>query len=180
MSSTERHGPTSSTLRPWSGASQNTGMVTTRFHFVTLIPWMTLSSTSKRIRSTWVSEQGSFPREPFTGGLEWYERYEARTKTDGVEGRLVSMYRYAKSWESWVGGVCPATCPIWASLALPTSGDEVGHPLTAPRNGLIPPDARDLARVGRRDCRGNCSSRDRRKAQVMAKFVRCLPQRYEG
>jgi quercetin dioxygenase-like cupin family protein len=41
------------------------------------------------------------PQEQFTGGLEWYERYEARTKTDGVEGRLVSMHRYAESWESW-------------------------------------------------------------------------------
>ena len=41
------------------------------------------------------------PQEQFTGDLEWYERYEARTTSDGVEGRLVSMHRYTKSWESW-------------------------------------------------------------------------------
>jgi hypothetical protein len=32
------------------------------------------------------------PQEQFTGNLEWYERYEARTDSDGVEGRLVSMH----------------------------------------------------------------------------------------
>ena len=41
------------------------------------------------------------PQEQFTGNLEWYERYEARTDSDGVEGRLVSMHRYTTSWESW-------------------------------------------------------------------------------
>ncbi len=41
------------------------------------------------------------PQEQFTGNLEWYERYEARTDYDGVEGRLVSMHRYTTSWESW-------------------------------------------------------------------------------
>ena len=41
------------------------------------------------------------PQEQFTGNLEWYERYEARTDSDGVEGRLVSMHRYTTSWGSW-------------------------------------------------------------------------------
>jgi quercetin dioxygenase-like cupin family protein len=41
------------------------------------------------------------PQEQFTGNLEWYERYEARTDSDGVEGRLVSMHRYTTSWEWW-------------------------------------------------------------------------------
>ena len=41
------------------------------------------------------------PQEQFTGNLEWYERYEARTDSDGVEGRLVTMHRYTTSWESW-------------------------------------------------------------------------------
>jgi quercetin dioxygenase-like cupin family protein len=41
------------------------------------------------------------PQEQFTGNLEWYERYEARTDSDGVEGRLVSMHRYTTSWETW-------------------------------------------------------------------------------
>ena len=41
------------------------------------------------------------PQERFTGDMEWYERYAARTASDGVEGRLVSMHRYTTSWESW-------------------------------------------------------------------------------
>jgi quercetin dioxygenase-like cupin family protein len=41
------------------------------------------------------------PQDQFTGNLEWYQRYEERTESDGVEGRLVSMRRYTTSWESW-------------------------------------------------------------------------------
>jgi quercetin dioxygenase-like cupin family protein len=41
------------------------------------------------------------PQEQFTGDMDWYKRYEARTSSDGVEGRLVSMHRYTESWESW-------------------------------------------------------------------------------
>jgi hypothetical protein len=37
---------------------------------------------------------------PFTG-MEWYADYARRHKGDGVEGRLVSMYRFTESWDSW-------------------------------------------------------------------------------
>jgi mannose-6-phosphate isomerase-like protein (cupin superfamily) len=37
---------------------------------------------------------------PFTG-MEWYESYGARHADDGAEGRLVSLYRFTESWESW-------------------------------------------------------------------------------
>jgi len=37
---------------------------------------------------------------PFTG-MEWYADYAARHGGDGAEGRLVSMYDFAESWESW-------------------------------------------------------------------------------
>lgn len=37
---------------------------------------------------------------PFTG-MEWYADYSARTEGDGKEGRLVSMYRFTQSWDSW-------------------------------------------------------------------------------
>lgn len=37
---------------------------------------------------------------PFTG-MEWYADYGARHTADGAEGRLVSMYEFAESWDSW-------------------------------------------------------------------------------
>lgn len=37
---------------------------------------------------------------PFTG-MDWYEAYGERTAADGAEGRLVSMYSFAESWDSW-------------------------------------------------------------------------------
>jgi quercetin dioxygenase-like cupin family protein len=40
------------------------------------------------------------PQEPFTG-MDWYERYGARTAGDGLEGRLVSMHTFDKPWDSW-------------------------------------------------------------------------------
>ena len=33
--------------------------------------------------------------------MAWYEDYIARTAADGNEGRLVSLYRFAESWDSW-------------------------------------------------------------------------------
>ena len=40
-------------------------------------------------------------QEAFTGEMEWYARYEARTASDGVEGRLVSLHSFSAPWESW-------------------------------------------------------------------------------
>jgi quercetin dioxygenase-like cupin family protein len=39
--------------------------------------------------------------EPEFTGLEWYAGYGARHAADGAEGRLVSMFRFAESWDSW-------------------------------------------------------------------------------
>ena len=33
--------------------------------------------------------------------MDWYADYSARTAADGVEGRLVSLYRFGESWTSW-------------------------------------------------------------------------------
>ena len=38
---------------------------------------------------------------PWGGGLDWYAAYGARRASDGVEGRLVSMYTFDASWTSW-------------------------------------------------------------------------------
>lgn len=39
--------------------------------------------------------------QPAFAGMPWYEAYAARTAADGVEGRLVSLYDFAESWDSW-------------------------------------------------------------------------------
>ncbi len=40
------------------------------------------------------------PQPAFTG-MEWYRDYSDRTDKDGAEGRLVSLYEFAESWDSW-------------------------------------------------------------------------------
>lgn len=39
--------------------------------------------------------------QPPFDGMQWYEAYEQRSKTDGREGRLVSMHSFSADWESW-------------------------------------------------------------------------------
>ena len=40
------------------------------------------------------------PQPEFTG-MEWYADYVARNGGDGAEGRLVTLYRFDSSWDSW-------------------------------------------------------------------------------
>ena len=40
------------------------------------------------------------PQPPFSG-MAWYEGYGERHGGDGAEGRLVSQYTFAESWDSW-------------------------------------------------------------------------------
>ena len=42
----------------------------------------------------------AIPQPGFTG-MEWYEDYVTRTAADGAEGRLVSLFRFTESWDSW-------------------------------------------------------------------------------
>ncbi len=37
---------------------------------------------------------------PFTG-MDWYQAYGDRHDADGANGRLVSMYSFDASWDSW-------------------------------------------------------------------------------
>lgn len=39
--------------------------------------------------------------QPKFTGIEWYQDYAKRTKKDGFEGRLVSMFTFDESWTSW-------------------------------------------------------------------------------
>lgn len=39
--------------------------------------------------------------QPEFTGMAWYADYIARSQADGVEGRLVSLYRFEESWDSW-------------------------------------------------------------------------------
>lgn len=37
----------------------------------------------------------------FTGSMDWYAGYVERHHSDGVEGRLVSMFTFKDSWDMW-------------------------------------------------------------------------------
>lgn len=39
--------------------------------------------------------------QPQFTGVDWYQAYGERTLADGAEGRLVTMYRFSESWDSW-------------------------------------------------------------------------------
>jgi hypothetical protein len=39
--------------------------------------------------------------QPAFAGMPWYEAYAERTSGDGAEGRLVSLYEFSESWDSW-------------------------------------------------------------------------------
>ncbi len=39
--------------------------------------------------------------QPPFSGMAWYEEYGRRNAADGDEGRLVSMWTFDKSWETW-------------------------------------------------------------------------------
>jgi quercetin dioxygenase-like cupin family protein len=57
----------------------------------------------------------------FTGDMDWYAGYSARHETDGAEGRLVSMYTFAASWDMW------EMHPLGAEVVLCTSGSLTLH-----------------------------------------------------
>ena len=42
----------------------------------------------------------ALPQPEFTG-MDWYEAYGVRAAADGAEGRLVSLYTFSESWDSW-------------------------------------------------------------------------------
>ncbi len=37
----------------------------------------------------------------FTGSMDWYAGYVDRHRSDGVEGRLVSVHTFQESWKIW-------------------------------------------------------------------------------
>jgi len=37
----------------------------------------------------------------FTGSIDWYAGYVERHQSDGIEGRLVSMYTFKEPWTMW-------------------------------------------------------------------------------
>ncbi len=55
------------------------------------------------------------PQPPFDG-MAWYEAYGDRHAADGLEGRLVSLYDFAESWDSW------EMHPVGAEVVICTGG----------------------------------------------------------
>lgn len=54
--------------------------------------------------------------QPPFNGVQWYADYSAHYASDGAEGRLVSMYRFADSWDMW------EMHPAGSEMVLCTSG----------------------------------------------------------
>lgn len=49
-----------------------------------------------------LGRSGSATVQPeFTGTMDWYMSYGSRHESDGLEGRLVSMFTFDRSWDSW-------------------------------------------------------------------------------
>lgn len=44
---------------------------------------------------------GSAVAQPEFTGMDWYGGYDERHGEDGAEGRLVSLFRFSQSWDSW-------------------------------------------------------------------------------
>jgi quercetin dioxygenase-like cupin family protein len=61
------------------------------------------------------------PEPEFTGDMQWYDDYGQRHKSDGVEGRLVSMHTFREPWSSW------ERHPNGAELVVCVSGSLVLH-----------------------------------------------------
>jgi quercetin dioxygenase-like cupin family protein len=59
----------------------------------------------------------SMLREPPMTDEAWYEAYGARHEADGLEGRLLTMYTFARAWGSW------EMHPKGSELVLCTAGE---------------------------------------------------------
>lgn len=60
--------------------------------------------------------------QPAFTGMDWYDAYGARyDEKDGDEQRLVSMYTFTKSWESW------EIHPLGEEVVLCVSGEMTLH-----------------------------------------------------
>ena len=59
--------------------------------------------------------------QPPFDGMAWYEGYGQRHDGDGAEGRLVSMYTFTESWDSW------EMHPVGSEVVLCTAGEMTLH-----------------------------------------------------
>ncbi len=59
--------------------------------------------------------------EPEFTGMEWYQPYGERHAADGNEGRLVSLYTFSESWQSW------EVHPHGAEMVICTAGSLTLH-----------------------------------------------------
>jgi hypothetical protein len=57
----------------------------------------------------------------FDGSPDWYMRYGQAHAADGVEGRLVSMFSFDDSWDSW------EMHPLGAELVICVAGEMTLH-----------------------------------------------------
>jgi mannose-6-phosphate isomerase-like protein (cupin superfamily) len=63
----------------------------------------------------------SIVQPEFTGDMQWYSAYSERNQSDGIEGRLVSMFTFTRSWDTW------EMHPQGSEVVLCTSGSMTLH-----------------------------------------------------
>jgi mannose-6-phosphate isomerase-like protein (cupin superfamily) len=63
----------------------------------------------------------SIVQPAFTGDMQWYAAYSERTRADGIEGRLVSMFTFTRPWDNW------EMHPQGSEIVLCTSGSMTLH-----------------------------------------------------
>lgn len=56
-----------------------------------------------------------------TGDMAWYADYEARTASDGAEGRLVTLFTFTEPWTMW------EMHPVGDEVVVCTSGSMTLH-----------------------------------------------------
>jgi len=62
---------------------------------------MTGQGNDLRTHPVHLGRGGKAVPQPAFAGMPWYEAYTRRTASDGAEGRLVSLYDFSESWDSW-------------------------------------------------------------------------------
>src|SRR5579864_3393808 len=61
-----------------------------------------MSGTNITVNPIYLGLGAAAVAEPtFTGSMEWYVDYGKRHDADGFEGRLVSTFTFANSWNMW-------------------------------------------------------------------------------
>lgn len=87
--------------------------------------------------------------------MEWYQKYAQGTKSDGDEGRLVSMYSFSESWGVWEMHPVGEECVICTVGEVTTVQDIDGKHVTLLKAGEYVVNPKGVWHTA--DCRSPCT-----------------------